>query len=469
MSAPVWLVTRRTQVQDAFRNTATAVKTMKGLLELLRQEGRPRVIAVDAADIDLLISDAALKVQRQFPAALLVALRDEPGSTGPLPDGVDEVLEPESAWTSGIRRLVSELEVLEQFGWAGKSEPLRHLASQVRQAGPAEISVLVTGESGTGKELVASALHQASPRSAGPFVAVHTGAIPETLLESELFGHERGAFTGATAVRKGIFESARGGTVFLDEVGDMPMATQVKLLRVLESHTFRRLGSNAEIETDVRVVSATHRDLSHLEGAGSFRRDLFYRLSAVTLRVTPLRERPGDVLPLLHTFWERLRGGLKRPSEISPGALRRLRAYSWPGNVRELRNFAEASAVAVAGGMLTEDHVLQFIQRGASDAMLPVPTGIRADGSERELLFGAIVHLGRQIQDLRTLLEERLPATSSGESAALRPPAASMADAERRAIEAALLETGGNRRVAARKLHIGERTLYRKIREYGLK
>jgi DNA-binding NtrC family response regulator len=465
----IWLVTRRAEVQEIFRAQSELVQPVTGLLDLFRQEGRPRVIAVDAADIDLLMSEAAFKVQRQFPAALLVALRDTPGSTGPLPEGVDEVLEPESVWVYGMRRLVRELDTLAAFGWSGKSEALRTLAAQVQQAGPAEISVLVTGESGTGKELVASALHQSSPRARGPFVAVHTGAIPETLLESELFGHERGAFTGAVAARKGIFESARGGTVFLDEVGDMPLATQVKLLRVLEARTFRRLGSTAELDADVRVVSATNRELAQLESAGTFRRDLFYRLSAVTLRVAPLRDRPTDILPLLSHFWGRLSGGLLPPSELSPGACKRLRAYSWPGNVRELRNFAEASAVAVAGAPLTEEHVLQYIQRqGASDRFLPVPTGRKAEGGERELLFGAVWHLGRQIQELREIIEQRLPAPT-GEAAALRPPAASIADAERRAIESALLETGGNRREAARRLHIGERTLYRKIKEYGLK
>jgi len=469
MSAPVWLVTRRDEVAEPFRSAGQEVRQMHGLLDLLRQTGHPRVIAVDAADIDLLMGDAAFKVQRQFPQALLVALRDTPGSTGPLPEGVDEVLEPESGWVSGVRRLGSELETLSTFGWNGKSEVLRSLASQVQQAGPSEISVLITGESGTGKELVARALHRSSPRSAGPFVAVNTGAIPESLLESELFGHERGAFTGAAGQRKGIFESAKGGTVFLDEVGDMPLATQVKLLRVLEARTFRRLGSTAELEADVRVISATHRDLAQLESAGTFRRDLFYRLSAVTLRVAALRDRPSDVLPLLTSFWEHLPGALKPPAEMTPGAVRRLRAYAWPGNVRELRNFAEASAVAVSGQPLTEEHVLQYIQRqGSSDRLLPVPVGVRTDGNERELLFGAVWHLGKQIQELRTLVEERLPARN-GESAALRPPAASIADAERRAIESALLETGGNRREAARRLRIGERTLYRKIREYGLK
>jgi DNA-binding NtrC family response regulator len=256
----------------------------------------------------------------------------------------------------------------------------------------------------------------------------------------------------------------------LDEIGDMPPGTQVKLLRVLEARTFRRLGSVHELETDVRVISATHRDLAQLEFAGTFRKDLYYRLSAVTLRVAPLRDRPADVLPLLTEFWQRMAPNPAPPAEVSVAALRRLRSYSWPGNVRELRNFAEASALAADGGTLTEEHVQQYVQKPhAEDRYLPVPTGLRAEGQERELLFGAIWHLGRQLQELRTLIEERLPLPEAGEPAALRPPAASIADAERRAIETALLETGGNRREAARRLKIGERTLYRKIKDYGLK
>jgi DNA-binding NtrC family response regulator len=438
-----------------------------GLFELLRSTGAPPVIAVDVADIDLLMADAALKIARKFPRTLLVALGEQ--EEGPPSEGVDEVLAPPSAWASGVARLARELALLAEAGWSGKSESLRGLLSQVRQAGPAEISVLITGESGSGKELVAAQLHKVSPRAGGPFLAVNSGAIPETLLESELFGYEKGAFTGATSSRHGIFEAARGGTVFLDEIGDMPPATQVKLLRVLEARTFRRLGSTVERETDVRVISATHRDLAQLEYAGTFRKDLYYRLSAVTLRVAPLRERPGDLLPLLSAFWDKLAGGLRPPSEITVEALRRLRSYSWPGNVRELRNFAEASAVATAGRPLSEEHVMQYLQRQTSlDRYLPVATGLTSHDHERELVIGAVWHLGRQIQELKALLEKRLPAPAPFVEAALEPPAASIAFAERRAIEAALLETGGNRREAARRLRIGERTLYRKIKEYGL-
>jgi DNA-binding NtrC family response regulator len=256
MSPSIWVVSRRREVSQAFASANVPCQSFGGLLEVLRNDSeQPTVIAVDSADIDLLMADAALKIQRLYPNALLVALREEADLAQPVPEGVDEVLDPASEWAPGVRRLAGELTTLSAAGWSGKSEPLRRLFSQVKQAGPAEISVLITGESGPGKELVASALHAQSPRVQGPFVAVNTGAIPETLLESELFGHEKGAFTGATSARAGIFEAARGGTVFLDEIGDMPQATQVKLLRVIESRTFRRLGSTMCACSRPRIVT----------------------------------------------------------------------------------------------------------------------------------------------------------------------------------------------------------------------
>lgn len=468
----VWLVSRRQlpEFAELAANQTVHTRRKDGLLDLLKSSGMPAIIAVDHAEHDLHISEAALKVARQFPQAILVVLQQDALPEGSvLPDGIDESACPRVEWIPTIERLAAEHMALVRLGWKGKSDALRHLALQVEQAAAADISVLITGESGAGKELVARGLHDASPRSRKPFVPVNTGAIPETLLESELFGHEKGAFTGAVSAHAGMFESAEGGTVFLDEIGDMPQATQVKLLRVLETRRFRRLGATAEQSSDVRVVSATHQDLAQLERDGRFRRDLYYRLSAVTLRVEPLRERPADVLPLLVHFWTGMSGNTQPPQDLTLEAVRQLRQYAWPGNVRELRNFAEASAVAAAGSTLTEEHVLQYIQRQRSDDRhLPVVAGIRREAGGQEMLFGAIWHLSHQIGDLRKLIEERLPAGET-EPVAFRPPADTIADAERRAIETALLETAGNRREAARKLRIGERTLYRKIKEYGLK
>jgi len=442
-------------------------------VELLRRGGLPDAICVDLADHDLQSADAAMKIQVKYPRADLVALleEDDRGRTEALQAaGVDRVLPWRMEWAVAVQHILEQRAQLSRLGWIGKSEPLRQLASQTLQAAGAEIAVLVTGESGTGKELVARALHEHSERRRGPFVAVNTGAIPETLLESELFGHEKGAFTGAASRHRGIFEAADGGTVFLDEIGDMPAATQVKLLRVLETHRFRRVGGTEELTADVRIVSATHRDLSALERGGSFRQDLYYRLSAIRLHASPLRERLGDLLPLLTHFWRSHAGQSQTPSGVEPSALRLLWKYHWPGNVRELRNFAEASTVGSDGGPLTEHDVMRFIERQRiEDRSLPALTDHPRFASDKEVLLHAVLHLGQEIRELKRLIEDRLPPPEDVEPAAFRPPSTSIADAERRAIENALIETDGNRREAARRLGIGERTLYRKIKEYGLK
>lgn len=431
------------------------------------------MICVDLADHDVQSADAALKIQVKHPQADLVALveEDDPGRTEALrAAGVDRVLPWRMEWAVAVQHLLEQRAQMTRLGWVGKSESLRQLGAQTLQAAGADIAVLVTGESGTGKELVARALHDHSGRRRGPFVAVNTGAIPETLLESELFGHEKGAFTGAASRHRGIFEAADGGTVFLDEIGDMPAATQVKLLRVLETRKFRRVGGTEELTADVRIVSATHRDLSALERGGAFRQDLYYRLSAIRLHATPLRERSGDLLPLLNHFWQLQADQGQVPSGVEPAALRLLWKYHWPGNVRELRNFAEAMMVGSTGAPLSEHDVLQFIERQRiEDRSLPAVTDHPPFVSDREVLLHAVLHLGQEIRDLKRLVEERLPEQEETEPAAFRPPSSSIAEAERRAIETALLETGGNRREAARKLGIGERTLYRKIKDYGLK
>lgn len=472
MSRSMWLVTRRDTVANDIIPHVSDLKVERvgGLVQLLRKRGKPLIIAVDGAEHELRLADAALKIQLRFPDALLVVLFEDSltaGRGGLLNHGVDELVYPAIEWAGSMNRFAKELAQLSRFHWVGKSDMVRNLSSQVALAAPSDIGVLITGESGAGKELVAKALHQFSPRSSFQFVAVNTGAIPATLLESELFGHEKGAFTGAVKKHRGIFEVARGGTVFLDEVGDMPQATQVSLLRVLESKRFRRLGSTKELESDIRLISATHRDLSALEAAGTFRRDLYYRLSAITLRVAPLRDRKSDILPLLFHFWNREDLSSKPPSGLDPEAVKLLWSYSWPGNIRELRNFADATAVAVSDEVVTEESVMQFVQRErARDTNLPVVTHHPSGTGSQDVLLHAILHLGRQVRELRQIVDERLPeGTGPG---VIRPPAASVADAERTAIESALLETGGNRRKASRLLGIGERTLYRKISEYGL-
>jgi DNA-binding NtrC family response regulator len=232
----------------------------------------------------------------------------------------------------------------------GSGEVMRGVFETIRKVAETDLTVLVRGESGTGKELVAQALHHRSPRSRGPFVAVNCAAIQRELVESELFGHERGAFTGADARRSGRFEDADGGTIFLDEIGDMPGETQAKVLRVLQERSFARVGGNRPVEVDVRVVAATHRPLEAEVRAGRFREDLYYRLRVVEIELPPLRERLEDVPALAVAFLEQLATRLGRPRmQITPGALALLVRHGWPGNVRELRNALERAAVLTAG------------------------------------------------------------------------------------------------------------------------
>ncbi len=280
-------------------------------------------------------------------------------------------------------------------GLIGRSEPMRRVLEQVRKVAVTDATVLVLGESGTGKELVARAVHDGSPRRARPFVSISCAAIPEGLLESELFGHEKGSFTGAIRRKLGRFELAHEGTLFLDEVGEIPPAVQVKLLRVLQERRFERVGGEETVEVDVRVISATNRDLSRMVAEGRFREDLFYRLNVVPIELPPLRDRPGDVEELARWFVGEMAPRIGRKvTGFTPEALELLRRHRWPGNVRELENVVE-QALVFAEGELVRPQDLPEVVRGASPAAgLPVPTGDRSltdilEDLERQLILGA--------------------------------------------------------------------------------
>ena len=254
------------------------------------------------------------------------------------------------------RQLRDRLAQFESAEIIGKSAAIRKVLSEVARVAPTEATVLITGESGTGKELVARSLHALSNRAEGRFVAINCAAIPETLLESELFGHEKGAFTGAERRRLGRFELASGGTIMLDEIGELPAALQVKLLRVLEERRFERLGSEEEIEVDLRLLAATNRDLPEEVAAKRFREDLFYRLNVINIHLPPLRERRDDILPLTEHFIEQISARIQRPVEgITAAAKDHLLAYDWPGNVRELANQIERAIVMSRGHTLDVD------------------------------------------------------------------------------------------------------------------
>jgi two-component system response regulator HydG len=303
----------------------------------------------------------------------------------------------------GARTARARAEALEQdlvrahdpHGLVGGSEPMRKVLDQIRKVAPTGATVLVLGESGTGKELVARAVHDASHRGEKPFISISCAAIPEGLLESELFGHEKGAFTGAIRRKLGRFELAHEGTLFLDEVGEIPPSVQVKLLRVLQERQFERVGGEETIEVDVRVVSATNRDLAALVKEGRFREDLYYRLNVVPIVLPPLRERPGDVEELARYFLGRIAPRLRRPVKgFAPEALAVLRSHGWPGNVRELENVVEQALVFAETELIRLEDLPGGIRNAPPAATLPVPAGDRSlteilEDLEKQLILAA--------------------------------------------------------------------------------
>ena len=311
----------------------------------------------------------------------------------------------------------------ERFGILGDSPALRRVLDRVRQVAPPDITVLLEGESGVGKELIATAIHGLSTRRHKRIVVVNCGAIPEGLIESELFGAEKGAYTGATDRRTGYFEEADGGTLFLDEIGEMPLQAQVRLLRVLESGQFSRVGGTATLQADVRVIAATNKDLGAEVSSGQFREDLYYRLSAVVLRIPPLRERRDDIVPLFEAFVARfVRQYDAPPVRLAPEAEALLQGYAWPGNVRELRNVAEQAVVLTQGGVVTAEALRPHL-RGVSAGLAlarRAPAG-GDDVRERELVYRALLELRAEMQEVRAALRS-LGATESGVVEAFRGP-----------------------------------------------
>ncbi|HMA38563.1 MAG TPA: sigma-54 dependent transcriptional regulator [Gemmatimonadales bacterium] len=389
-----------------------------------------------------------------------------------------------------VRRLVDRRRLQQRTGIIGESPAIQEVLVKIEQMAPVSSTVLVEGESGTGKELVARAIHDLSPRRERPFITVNCAALPETLLESELFGHEKGAFTGAAERRLGRFELADGGTIFLDEVGEMPPATQVKLLRVLEDRTFFRVGGTQPIKVDVRVVAATNRPLKEAVALGEFRDDLYYRLNVLSIYLPPLRERKSDVPLLVRRFIaDFARQHDRRFHGITPEALQILVDADWPGNARQLRNLIESMVVlAPEGEIRASDIPREYTERGRGLPVRVVGATREVVGKELEFIFRSLVELKLQVEELRRRLDERpaphrvevievdhhgaplapIEAAPSPEEPVLYRPGMSMAEVERAAIEAALRDTKGNRRKAAEVLGIGERTLYRKLKAYAL-
>ena len=409
----------------------------------------------------------------------------------PKPVDLDEVFE-------GIRRILERRRLSRVTGLIGESEAIREVLVKIEQIAPVSSTVLVEGESGTGKELVARAIHQLSPRRAKPFIPVNIGALPESLLESELFGHEKGAFTGAAERRLGRFELANSGTLFLDEVSEAPLPTQVRLLRALEQREIMRLGGTQPLRVDVRVVAASNRPLREQVELGQFRADLYYRLNVLNIYLPPLRDRRDDIPLLVRQFVKEYAALHDRPFHgISADAMQILVDYPWPGNVRELRNLVESMVVLSPGREIRADDIPRAFREGAGVRFLPVHVGplVRgreeASGRELEFIVRSLVELKLQVEELRRRIDDERPLRGemvgevhappavAGYVGAIEPrdqppppnvvtiaPGMTMAEIERAAIEAALRETHGNRRKAAEMLGIGERTLYRKLSEY---
>lgn len=411
-----------------------------------------------------------------------------------------------------------------RFGIIGNTEELNRAIDVAMQVAPTDLSVLVTGESGVGKESFPQIIHQFSRRKHGPYIAVNCGAIPEGTIDSELFGHEKGAFTGAISDRNGYFAEANGGTIFLDEVGELPLSTQARLLRVLETGEYIKVGSSKVQKTDVRIVAATNVDFSEAIAEGRFREDLYYRLNTVPIKVPPLRERPNDIPLLFRKFAADFAEKYHMPAiQLNDAARQLLVAYSWPGNIRQLKNITEQISIIETNRDITPEILRNYLPAQQS-SRLPALLGVKPAGngksfeSEREILYQVLFDMRRDVTELKKLVHDimaerggtsvvashepvhyiqeapvklvhdapvvmtSVPSVTPLSEPVVKPAEAqevqgteeyveenlSLDDVEKEMIRKALERHHGKRKNAANDLKISERTLYRKIKEYGL-
>ena len=411
-----------------------------------------------------------------------------------------------------------------RFGIIGNTEELNRAIDVAMQVAPTDLSVLVTGESGVGKESFPQIIHQFSRRKHGPYIAVNCGAIPEGTIDSELFGHEKGAFTGAISDRNGYFAEANGGTIFLDEVGELPLSTQARLLRVLETGEYIKVGASKVQKTDVRIVAATNVDFSEAIAEGRFREDLYYRLNTVPIKVPPLRERPNDIPLLFRKFAADFAEKYHMPAiQLNDAARQLLVAYSWPGNIRQLKNITEQISIIETNRDITPEILRNYLPAQQS-SRLPALLGVKPAGngksfeSEREILYQVLFDMRRDVTELKKLVHDimaerggtsvvashepvhyiqeapvklvhdapvvmtSVPSVTPLSEPVVKPAEAqevqdteeyveenlSLDDVEKEMIRKALERHHGKRKNAANDLKISERTLYRKIKEYGL-
>jgi transcriptional regulator with PAS, ATPase and Fis domain len=411
-------------------------------------------------------------------------------------------------------------EIKQRFGIIGNSPLLNRAIDIANQVAPTDISVLITGESGSGKEVFSHIIHHMSQRKHGPFIAVNCGAIPEGTIDSELFGHEKGAYTGAVGERKGYFETVNGGTIFLDEIAEMPLGTQARLLRVLESGQYIRVGSSKVEKTNVRVIAATNVDVYEAVKNGKFREDLYYRLNTVPLRIPSLRERKEDIYLLFRKFTSDFTDKYRTPPiQLDEEAQRILSNYSWPGNVRQLKNMAEQLAVLERNHLITGQTLLTYIPSDGNNRNLPMRLANqpKEDFSERDILYKVLFDMKRDMVELKKLVVDmienggvatnyanhsqtltqlyrdiELPTTNEQQFTIQQPvntiskiandddgfnithhaeeveESLSLIEKESDLIRKALKKHKGKRKLAANELGISERTLYRKIKELNL-
>lgn len=387
-----------------------------------------------------------------------------------------------------------------RFGIVGNAPALIAAVNRAIQVAPIDLSVLITGESGTGKEFFPKIIHAYSPRKHARYIAVNCGAIPEGTIDSELFGHEKGSFTGAVSARKGYFEEADGGTIFLDEVAELPLTTQARLLRVLESGEFLKVGSSTVQRTNIRVVAATNVDMLEAVRSGRFREDLFYRLSTVQISVPPLRARGNDITLLNRKFASDFSERYSMPpATFEDSARSEMLHYRWPGNVRQLKNVVEQISLFHAGAKVDAETLRPYLPDAGMNYTPALSHSAHPYEQERELLFNMIFRLQSEIDRLRAKIEDEEPRRPSAAPVQQpvevievptslvrytephsRFPSAPVADAqpaasaktleetERETIRQALENNGGRRKDTARELNISERTLYRKIKDFGL-
>ena len=388
--------------------------------------------------------------------------------------------------------------IKQKSGIVGESEEINQVLEMVSQVAGVDISVLINGESGTGKELVAKAIHTASMRSSKDLTIVNCGAIPEGIIESELFGHKKGAYTDASESRKGYFETANKGTIFLDEIGDMPLETQVKVLRVLESGEYMRVGDSISKRTDTRVIAATNKNLAKLVKEGKFRQDLYYRLKTVTINLPALRRRKNDIRLLVERFALQFsRTNKIKYKGFTPEAIKAIQKFDWPGNVRELRNFIESILILEKGERITAEIIEKQLQSEkmiefSDNQALPVVVNQNPDQAERELILRQLLFLRQDIEELKLMLKQsdfsilNSPRNidenfsnkihddefdSFEDKTLLKEQAIGSfktTDLEKEMILRTLEHFNNNRRAAAKSLGMSERTLYRKINDYGI-